>query len=67
MAALSEEEDWEVRSLFDVFEDELDVSDIDRQLARRDVAGSIAAMRLRMHTPDYMKIFNKKDYFIGEP
>ena len=47
MAVLSEEEEWEVRSLLDVFEDELEVSDVSNQLARRDVAGSIAAMRLK--------------------
>jgi len=47
MAVLSEEEEWEVRSLLDVFEDELEVSDVSKQLARRDAAGSIAAIRLR--------------------
>jgi len=66
MAMLSEEEEWEVRSLLDVFEDELEVSDVSKQLARRDVAGSIAAMRLRMHGEDYLKIFNTKSRWIGE-
>ena len=47
MAVLSEEEEWEVRSLLDVFEDELEVSDVSKQLARRDAAGIIAAIRLR--------------------
>lgn len=66
MAMLSEEEDWEVRSLLDVFEDELEESDVSKQLRKRDVAGSIAAMRLRMHGEDYLKIFNTKSRWIGE-
>jgi len=66
MAMLSEEEDWEVRSLLDVFEDELEESDVSKQLRRRDVAASVASMRLRMHGEDYLKIFNTRNRWIGE-
>lgn len=69
MAALSEEEDWEVKSLMDVFESEStrgrhDV--VDDGLANRDVAASIFNLRLHMMDEDYRKIFNKRNRFIGE-
>jgi len=47
MAMLSEEEDWEARDMFDVFEDELEESEVSKQLAKRDVAASIVGMRIR--------------------
>lgn len=66
MAMLSEEEVWEVRDLFDVFEDELEESDVSKQLAKRDVAASIVGLRISMHNDDYKKIFNTRNRWIGE-
>ena len=71
MAALSENEEWEFRSLFEVFENEMDenadvYSAASRQLAERDVVASIWNLRKQMKTEDYMKIFDKKNWFIGE-
>ena len=71
MAIMSEAEDWEFRSLLDVFQNEL-VEDEDvnsaasRQLANRDVVASIWNLRKAMKTEDYLKIFDKKNRFIGE-
>ena len=79
MAALSEEEEWEMKSLImdiDEFEgDEYDENNenIDRKkrgpksrLADRDVAASIFNLRMRMKDEDYRRIFNKKQFLIGD-
>ena len=71
MAALSEEEEWEMRSLFEVFENEIEENEdvyslASQQLAARDVAASIFDLRKQLQTDDYKKIFNKRNPFIGE-
>ncbi len=67
MAALSEEEDWEMRDLLQMFESEIkEDSDVSKQLADRDVAASIFNLRMSMHNGDYRTIFNKRNRFIGE-
>ena len=66
MAALSEEEDWELKDLMDVFEDEIADSKGTSTLADRDVAASILNMRMNMHNEDYRKVFDKRNFFIGE-
>lgn len=71
MAALSEQEEWEYRSLLEVFRNEIkengDVySDTSQQLASRDVAASIWNLRKTMQTEDYQRIFDKRNWFIGE-
>lgn len=71
MAALSEEEEWEARSLLEVFENEMDENEdvyslASQQLASRDVAASIFDLRKSLQTDDYKKIFNKRNPFIGE-
>ena len=66
MAALSEQEDWELKGLLDVFESEIEDSDLTRSLAKRDVAASIMNLRISMHNDDYRKIFDKTNFFIGE-
>ena len=71
MAALSEKEEWENRSLLEVFENEMaeneDVYSLaSQQLAARDVAASIFDLRKQLQTDDYKKIFNKRNPFIGE-
>jgi hypothetical protein len=66
MAALSEDEDWELKGLMDMFEDETEESDVKKSLADRDVAASIFNMRLKMHGADYRRIFDTRNRFIGE-
>lgn len=71
MAARSEEEEWEFRTLLEVFENEMEenedvYSEKSQQLAERDVAASIWNLRRKMKTEDYLKIFDKKNFFIGE-
>ena len=69
MAALSEDEEWEVKSLMEVFESESENGRhdvIDEGLAGRDVAASIFNLRLKMQDGDYKRIFNKRNRFIGE-
>lgn len=64
MALLSEEEEWEVRGLLEVFQNEVEVTS--RRLANRDVAASIFNLRRTLQTEDYRKIFDTKNRFIGE-
>lgn len=67
MATLSEEDEWELRELLDVFQSELeDETDLSKNLSKRDVAASIMNLRLSMHNEDYRKIFDKRNRFIGE-
>ena len=71
MAALSEEEEWERKSLFEVFENEIDENEdvyslASQQLATRDVAASIWDLRKSLQGSDYQRIFDKKNRFIGE-
>jgi hypothetical protein len=70
MAAMSEQEEWEERSLVDLFENEGE--DIEgrspgkQKVADRDVAMSIFNLRRVLQVEDYLKIFDKKNWFIGE-
>mmetsp|Transcript_8445 Transcript_8445/g.15930 ORF Transcript_8445/g.15930 Transcript_8445/m.15930 type:complete len:201 (+) Transcript_8445:216-818(+) len=66
MAALSEEEEWELKGIFDVFENETEESEVSKQLAERDVAASIYNLRLSLQNDDYRKIFDKRNRWIGE-
>ena len=71
MAAVSEQEEWEVRSLLEVFDNEIgeneDVYSLaSQQLAERDVAASVWNLRKTMQTEDYRRIFDTKNIFIGE-
>ena len=71
MARLSEIEQWEMRSLLEVFESEIegteDVNSLaSKQLAERDVAASIFNLRKQMKTEDYRRIFDTTNHFIGE-
>mmetsp|Transcript_34584 Transcript_34584/g.83871 ORF Transcript_34584/g.83871 Transcript_34584/m.83871 type:complete len:202 (-) Transcript_34584:574-1179(-) len=65
MVELSESEEWEVRPLNQVFENEIEDKG-DDPFADRDVAASIFNLRKKMQTDDYMKIFDKRNRFIGE-
>lgn len=71
MAAISEQEEWEVRPLYEVFKSEVgekeDVYSIaSQQLAQRDVAASIWNLRKNLQKEDYQRIFDKRNRFIGE-
>jgi len=68
MASLSEQEEWEVRSLYDVFKDETQeaFSMATSQLAERDVAASIYNLRKTLKMEDYKRIFDRNNRFIGE-
>jgi hypothetical protein len=71
MAAISEQEDWEARPLSEVFTSEIgekaDIySVVSKQLSQRDVAASIFNLRRQLQLEDYQRIFDKKNYFIGE-
>ncbi|CAB9496544.1 expressed unknown protein [Seminavis robusta] len=71
MAAMSEQEEWEIRPLSEVFDNEMEenadvYSLASQQLADRDVVASIWNLRKVMKTEDYMRIFDKKNWFIGE-
>ena len=68
MAAISEHEDWEMRSISQVFESEIEdaYTLANRQLGQRDVAASIWNLRQSLHNDDYRRIFDTKNRFIGE-
>lgn len=67
MARMSEIEQWEQRSLLEVFESEIDdPTAASKHLAERDVAASIFNLRKQMKTEDYRRIFDTSNYFIGE-
>lgn len=64
MAQLSEKEAWEVRSLIEVFENESKRPE--NKIADRDVAAQIMGLQKILQTEDYLKIFDKRNRFIGE-
>jgi hypothetical protein len=71
LAQMSEHETWRARPLGEVFENELtDDEDVyalaTESLRQRDVAASIFNLRKSMQPQDYKKIFDRKNYFIGE-
>jgi hypothetical protein len=65
MAKLSEEEEWESRSLFEVFQNERNRPE-KNLLAERDVAASIFNLRKQLQTEDFQRIFDQRNRFIGE-
>eukprot|EP00529_Nitzschia_sp_RCC80_P032439 CAMPEP_0113471482 /NCGR_PEP_ID=MMETSP0014_2-20120614/16999_1 /TAXON_ID=2857 /ORGANISM="Nitzschia sp." /LENGTH=234 /DNA_ID=CAMNT_0000364115 /DNA_START=324 /DNA_END=1028 /DNA_ORIENTATION=+ /assembly_acc=CAM_ASM_000159 len=65
MAKLSEQEEWESRSLFEVFRNERKAS-TDDALSDRDVAASIYGLRKSLQLEDFQKIFDKRNRFIGD-
>jgi len=68
MSKLSEEEQWEYRSLLEVFKNENEErSAASSSLDKRDVAASIYNLSKSLTINDYMRIFDKKNRFIGEP
>mmetsp|Transcript_37883 Transcript_37883/g.55819 ORF Transcript_37883/g.55819 Transcript_37883/m.55819 type:complete len:235 (+) Transcript_37883:149-853(+) len=78
MAQISEEEEWEARSLLELFEDELEGmlegDDDDDAPAKpkkkrkvdKGAAMSIYGLKKVLQTEDFDKVFNKRNYLIGE-
>lgn len=69
MASLAEEEKWESRGLYDLFENEIEEdkeSIAAEKRASRDVAKAMMGLRMRMNKNDFDAIFDKKNRWIGE-
>lgn len=71
MAQISEEEEWEIRPILDVFDNETKenqeaLATASHQLASRDIAASVFNLRRQLQTSDYERIFDKRNIFIGE-
>jgi hypothetical protein len=66
MAAMSEEEQWENRSLGEVFEMETEAREFQSAHVEQKVAMSIFNLRRSMKNEDYKRIFDSKNYLIGE-
>ena len=74
MAKLSEEEEWEQRSLLEVFTDEVEDDEYqsrsanadNEQFIDRDIAESMYNLRKSLQTEDFTKIFDKRNRFIGD-
>jgi hypothetical protein len=67
MAKLSEGEEWQTRRLLEVFSNEQErlTPENDSQ-ANRDVAASIFNLRRVLETEDYLRIFDSRNWFIGQ-
>jgi len=66
MAKLSEEEEWEPRPLLEVFKNEKEKGPSAMNIDR-DIGQSMYNLRKSLQTEDFMKIFDKRNHFIGEP
>jgi hypothetical protein len=67
MASISEKETWEIRRLDDVFASEAKVSSMaGRSLSEKDTAANIFALRRQLQDSDFLKIFDKRNRFIGD-
>jgi hypothetical protein len=66
MAQMSESEDWEVRPLNEVFQNEKEITRKTNKLANRDMSAGIQGLQRVLQTEDYLKIFDKRNRFIGE-
>jgi glutaredoxin-related protein len=70
MAKLSEEEEWESRPILEVFETEEqegEKASFNAKNVDRDIAKSMFNLRKSLQTEDFMKIFDKRNIFIGDP
>lgn len=70
MAKISEEEEWEMRPIYNVFDDETDASNRSNgpsvPVPSRDMAADIFNLRKQLQKGDYETIFDKRNIFIGE-
>ena len=70
MAKLSEQEEWESRPILEVFETEEQEGEkksFNAKNVDRDIAKSMFNLRKSLQTEDFMKIFDKRNIFIGDP
>jgi hypothetical protein len=65
MAKLSESEEWQTRRLLEVFSNEREAPD-NNSIANRDLAASISNLQRVLQTEDYLRIFDKRNRFIGD-
>lgn len=65
MAKLSEEEEWESRPLLEVFQNEEEKT-AEAMNIDRDIGQSMYNLRKSLQTEDFMKIFDKRNRFIGD-
>mmetsp|Transcript_25908 Transcript_25908/g.71136 ORF Transcript_25908/g.71136 Transcript_25908/m.71136 type:complete len:227 (-) Transcript_25908:1296-1976(-) len=65
MAKLSEEEEWESRPLLEVFQNEKEQSP-EAMNIDRDIGQSMFNLRKSLQTEDFLKIFDKRNRFIGD-
>lgn len=65
MAKLSEEEEWESRPLLEVFQNEKEEK-TEAMNIDRDIGQSMYNLRKSLQTDDFMKIFDKRNRFIGD-
>jgi di/tripeptidase len=66
MAQMSESEEWEVRPLNEVFQTEKEITRKTNKLANRDMSAGIQGLQRVLQTEDYLKIFDKRNRFIGD-
>lgn len=73
MAELSENEEWEIRSVLGAFgtnEEDIENAEIyakaTESLSDRDAMANMWNLRKKMKTEDYEKIFDRRNFFIGE-
>lgn len=66
MAKLSEEEEWDLRPLLEVFKNEKEKGPQSLNVDR-DISQSMYNLRKVLQTEDFMKIFDKRNRFIGDP
>ena len=67
MAKLSEEEEWDLRPLLEVFETERSGEESPKSKnVDRDIAQSMYNLRKSLQTEDFSKIFDKRNRFIGD-
>jgi len=66
MAKLSEEEEWDLRPLLEVFKNEKEKEPQSLNVDR-DIGQSMYNLRKVLQTEDFTKIFDKRNRFIGDP
>jgi len=67
MEKLAEEEDWELRMLDEMFEDQIpQPTDMEKKLQKKDIGMTMYNLRKSMQNEDFRRIFNSKNPRIGE-
>eukprot|EP00587_Corethron_hystrix_P010766 CAMPEP_0113304776 /NCGR_PEP_ID=MMETSP0010_2-20120614/4652_1 /TAXON_ID=216773 ORGANISM="Corethron hystrix, Strain 308" /NCGR_SAMPLE_ID=MMETSP0010_2 /ASSEMBLY_ACC=CAM_ASM_000155 /LENGTH=212 /DNA_ID=CAMNT_0000159031 /DNA_START=118 /DNA_END=756 /DNA_ORIENTATION=+ /assembly_acc=CAM_ASM_000155 len=67
MEQLAEEEDWELRLIEEMFEDQIpQPSEMDKRLQKKDIGRSLMMLRRQLQDDDFRKVFNSRNPRIGE-